>query len=188
MLRPCSTCHRHVATTAIECPFCASRLATAVRRELHYPGRLGRAAIFAGAVALAPAGCGDPSPHYRTLPTVHGTTATTGQVTGRALRHDGSPAVGAFVTLYGEVFRNHPSSRGLDAISMETDRTGTFRLDDVPPGDYRCALSGRGRQLKITVRAGEAVVVELTQDKPSPMPVRHVAKPYGAPPARRRIV
>jgi hypothetical protein len=135
-------------------------------------------------MAVVPIGCGDPAPHYETIPPAERTTA--GVVKGRAHRHDGSSAAGGSVTIYGEVFRQHPASNGLDALTVPVDASGGFVFRDIPPGVYRLALSGRGRQETITVRAGEAIVLELTQDKPQRL--HHGAKPYGAPPARRRIV
>lgn len=105
---------------------------------------------------------------------------------GRVLRHDGKPAANSMLTLYGEPLRS--ITNGRDSINVQTSANGWFQLPNVPPGDYRLGMSGLGKsQPRFVVRAGQATVVNLELVKPRPAP-RHMAKPYGAPPARRRIV
>ena len=50
-LQPCTACHRHVASTETQCPFCGAAIVGDPARTLPL-GRLSRAAVFAGA-ALA---------------------------------------------------------------------------------------------------------------------------------------
>ncbi len=55
-LAPCPACRRHVRVDESACPFCASALPAVPPRVLT-PGRLTRAAVFAGAIA-GTAACG----------------------------------------------------------------------------------------------------------------------------------
>jgi hypothetical protein len=59
-LEPCPACHRHVSTTEIDCPFCATPLPESLRKLERTPlrGRLSRAAILAvGATATLTSSC-----------------------------------------------------------------------------------------------------------------------------------
>jgi hypothetical protein len=56
-----------------------------------------------------------------------------------------------------------------------TGADGTFRLDDVPPGEYRLDVAHPAGDLQasrtITVKAGESVVIEVAlspDDQPKP--------------------
>lgn len=185
-LVPCKRCHRHVDANDARCVFCGAveidrRLGAEARAgsPARIAGRLCRAAIFAGAVTVASA-CGG-SVHYESLPAA----VANGEVRGHVLRHDGTPARGAFVNLYSEALR---ATAGRDSISVQVGPDGRFAFPDVPPGRYRIAVSGLGESPKFEVRAREAAVVKLELDKPKPVDPRQMAKPYGAPPARRRIV
>jgi hypothetical protein len=142
---------------------------------------MSRAAIFAGAITLA--GCGEAAPRYETVPTA----TTNGVIRGRVLTHDGDAAGNRYITLWGEVFRGRPGSTG-DALTTVTDDKGAFGFNDIPPGEYRMAVAGKKKQRTVVVRAGKAVVLEVDLDEPPPIDTRHMAKPYGAPPARRRLV
>ncbi len=143
---------------------------------------MSRAAIFAGAITLA--GCGEAAPRYVTNPNA---TATTGVVQGRVLTHDGEPAGSTYITLYGDVFRGRPGSNG-DALTTVSDADGTFGFNDIPVGEYRMSVAGSRKQRKVHVRSGQSVVLEVELDEPKAIDTRHMAKPYGAPPARHRVV
>lgn len=184
MLRPCAACARHVEVGELSCRWCGARLATAESRDpIAYVGRLSRAAIFAGAVVAAPLGCG-PSVRYEPL-VADGSAFTTGAVKGQVLRHDGEPLSNASITLYSEQLRTNADGR--DSISTQLNAKGEFRVENLPPGDYRLGLSALSGSPRFTVRLGQVTVLSIELDKPKRDP-RPMAKPYGAPPARRRIV
>lgn len=186
MLRTCPACRRHVSIAAPACVFCAATLSpVAVRESSFHVGRASRAMIFAGAIAVAAVGCG-PQVQYQPLRAVGGAKATSGAVRGRIFRHDGKPAVGHSVNLYGEQLRTLTSGR--DSISVQTDSTGYFELADLPPGDYHIATPGLGDRPRIDVHAGQAAMLTLELEPPPKVDPRHMAKPYGAPPHRRRVV
>lgn len=62
-LQPCPACRRHILSNVGECPFCGSTVRLEASPPLQRAGRLTRAAIFAGATALAATACGDPEVH-----------------------------------------------------------------------------------------------------------------------------
>jgi len=138
--------------------------------------------VFAGAIAAAPLGCGS-QVQYEPAATAN---AQVGQVRGRVVRDDGQPAGGNSVSLYGEQLRS--SHDGIDSISVLADPTGNFHFDNVPPGEYRIATSGLGKEPHVVVRAGQAAVLTLELEPPPKFDPNQAAKPYGAPPARGRIV
>ncbi|HEU0034283.1 MAG TPA: hypothetical protein VFQ53_26855 [Kofleriaceae bacterium] len=73
-LRPCTACHRHVATTETACPFCQTALPASAARPIARV-RLTRAAVFASAT-LATAGCGGKSKPDTTTTNTGSNTAT----------------------------------------------------------------------------------------------------------------
>lgn len=67
MLIPCGACRRHIETTETACPFCeAPNQARPIARSI-LEGRFSRAAVFAGATAIAAPGCivNSPPPQYQ---------------------------------------------------------------------------------------------------------------------------
>lgn len=108
-------------------------------------------------------------------------TAEVGVIEG-AVVFGRSPGVGLRVTLHGT---------GIDR-NTQTGPDGSFTFTDVPVGQYKVTLlpqhpSGSQQVRNVTVVAGMPVRVQYTIA--SPVPDRGpCCKPYGAPPARRRIV
>lgn len=56
-LHPCPDCERHVRSDETTCPFCDAALGSMASSHKRSPGRLARAALFAGATMLGTA-CG----------------------------------------------------------------------------------------------------------------------------------
>ena len=186
-LRPCSACARHALLGSTSCPFCAATLACFVEPPGSYVGRVTRAAVFAGAVLAAPAaGCASgPHARYEQLPPADSDTAVpTGVVKGRVLRDDGSAASGRSVMLIGTGLR---ALRGSESITSNAQLDGDFTFDHIPPGEYQLSADGKHRY-KVTVRAGQAAILTIELPRPPHAPAHPMAKPYGAPPARRRQV
>lgn len=177
-LLPCPRCRRHVLVDDHACPFCGT-------------ARWSRAAILAGALALPACGgstkpAAPPALVSNTVeesPPPPGATATiTGIVTNT--RTNG-PLVSGYVILVGPDGMQH---RAL------TDETGRYELTGLAAGEYRLSSppdGGRRRPEdeyaagdRITVRPGETVEHDLATWKMDP----RAKMPYGAPPARRRVV
>lgn len=95
-----------------------------------------------------------------------------GSLAGRALDSRGKPAKGCWVSL----------RRGfLDFDAPETDATGRFRFDGLPPGPYELVAHSRAGE-KATIGAVEAREAELTVNLASGLRVfGRVETPPGAP-------
>lgn len=79
--------------------------------------------------------------------------------------------------------------------SQRADATGAFRFDNVPPGRYQLVAQWPARpnapapSRVIDVVSGTPVVVDITLPvATAPVDPHPIAAPYGAPPARRRVV
>ena len=171
MLAPCTSCQRHIRVDDI-CPFCGGERARMAPVALL--GRISRIAVFTSA-AFAANACR--SPEYPS-------TVKMGEVKGIAswsgtnmFGTRGGPLHAATVTLR--------SNDGKIRRSTKTDAEGEFKFDDVPVGTYSLTLTtkkytgSRPEPVQVEVHANWIENVDLTS---------HVALPYGAPPARRRVV
>lgn len=136
--------------------------------------------IFAGVLAATPVSCGGAT-HYEPIAASEGTTA--GQVKGRVVLHDGRPAAMASVSLYGEQLPAQDG--GMHYVNIQADASGNFHFNNVPPGEYEISPGAYAKRQRVEVRAGQATMLTLELPKLDPS---QTAKPYGAPPARRRIV
>jgi Carboxypeptidase regulatory-like domain len=110
----------------------------------------------------------------------------TGRIRGRVLRK-------GTTTTYPEVT---VQLAGLDDPSISRSVTtgpakkGAYALENLPAGAYRLYIfdeqSGRDGATEVVVRTGQLVKLDLDLTQ---IPMRRrPPKPYGAPPARRRIV
>jgi hypothetical protein len=192
-LAPCPTCRRHVAAEPA-CPFCGAVLASAPAPRPVLQGRFSRAAVFAGVAGFAGAtlaGCSSksspPEPAAQPAPTVARVidalvpdaaidASTRARLVGRSLSFEGS-------VVKGEVTIANDAGSAGDRHVAKTDDQGYFTFEDLEPGDY--TLSGHGAQHSIHLDPGTN-----HQDfvLPKPPPHRLPNMPYGAPPARYRIV
>lgn len=201
MLISCEGCRRHVRADDEACPFCGAAVAAAPVARSVLEGRLSRAAVFASAVLVAP-GClvqsNPPPPNYQQHqqqppppppsddrqgfaepPPDYSPPAPTGVVSGRVMDTNGTPLANVRVEL-------HAGSQPLVGI---TDRDGNYLIVDVREGQYTLVVPGVPRR-PVQAVAGREQIVNVTVPGPSVVPYdRHInAKPYGAPPARKRHV
>ena len=205
-LVPCVACRRHASVEEAACPFCGGALAVPRPRPV-LAGRVTRATIFSASLAgcyVAPDPQRPPPPppppdetthHHQPPPpppdevTYAKPPAGTGGVRGRILDANGQPAR-VSVTL---------TQNGRHVKSVRTDPNGDYALDDVADGTYELEVPRNEAHLRPPIRqgphrravtiAGQVVTVDLRLD-PMVAPERdnHCCKPYGAPPARRRVV
>jgi hypothetical protein len=204
----CSRCNRHIRVTADRCPFCgAAAEARLVARLVAHGGRLSRAAIFAGTAACytsspqpvqgppppPPPNDADvqpppppPPPDAQSTgfaqPPPDGSMAGTSQV-GRIEGRVNSGVYNMQVYLNGQQTRRQ----------TQTDPGGGFKFENLPPGRYTVELPGNGnprrppprQTVEVTANGVAHVLLEYEPYVPDNGPC---CKPYGAPPARRRVV
>jgi protocatechuate 3,4-dioxygenase beta subunit len=204
-MRPCPACARHVRETT--CPFCGAAVAPAARAV--FAGHATRAAIFSALAgcwtgnAPEPQHAGDDTTEQRaadrtTEHRTHGdvahhrvTAPGTGTLEGTVTdTNPGGPAAYAQVQLF--------DSGGRIAATTQTQTDGRYRFTALPPGSYRVHVMVRPNHPRMSVAMVELLVAvsadqTATADVQVAVPVyrynpNQTPMPYGAPPARRRIV
>ena len=182
-MTPCPSCRRHVRENV--CPFCGATVVH-VASPIISMARLTRSAVFAGASFAS--GCWTDKPPTTTTTTpVHHTAATAGTVRGIVIdAATGQPVNQAWIQITPNPYNAEDHDRNKDAM---TDAAGRYSIE-LPPGDYRIAVQSADRRQPrsehlVTVQAGDALSVDfqISVAPTPPMPM-----PYGAPPARRRVV
>jgi hypothetical protein len=189
-LRPCPGCRRHVAIGELACPFCAHALPAGAppppRRVL---GRVSRAAVFGAALAAC-----DQPPAPSTPPSTPPAPAPGSAADLAELEQllDGDPAG-----------RSRPSATPVDAGSVDAAvlllaAPDDAAMPDAAPSDAerKRLAAEHERRRELSKRAHEAArrmrEEELRRQKEEEVrkqvEMRHMPKPYGAPPARRRVV
>jgi len=187
-LRPCEQCRRHVTVSESRCPFCGDVLALDGPGLVVPLGRLSRAAVFAGAT-LAGA-CWTSSSAPRETPIEHELVET-------------KPSPPTPGTIRG-VVRNGANGQPLPGFTIilqldsgeiryaTSDQQGVYTFVNVAPGTYALSYQTNTRQglavsgqVTLGADAGAQQDVSVTFPEPDRGPC---CKPYGAPPARRRIV
>jgi hypothetical protein len=192
--------------SAPRCPFCGASADTGlVSRLLDHGGKLSRAAVFAGAAA-----CYTSSPPVQNPPPpppppdgdVQQQPPPDGTSTGFADPPPGDPA-----TQLGQIegwVSNAGGPQGMAGIPVylsgqgvnqqaTTDQAGRFQFTKLAPGSYTVHLMGNGNprqappQQRVDVQPNATARVNLAL-YPSVPDRGPCCKPYGAPPARRRVV
>ena len=209
-LKLCGGCRRHVALGETTCPFCGTACAAIPAPRPTLEGRLSRAAVFAASAVIAAPACvvnspppqyqyqqqpppppndpppGDPPPddsqrnfaqpppdHVRHPPPAIADAVIRGRVTNA---DTGAPWPNAPIELHG----------GPQPVRTTTDRNGAYVLTGLPAGQYTIVVGvGARAQRAIQVIQSREQIVDV--DVPTYVR-REMPKPYGAPPARRRIV
>jgi hypothetical protein len=135
---------------------------------------VGRAAIFAGASACWTAASTPTSSTTVSNAQSAGMAAISGVVTDAATHQ---PIAGASVQLIPQIGATQPT---------QTDASGHYHFANVAAGTYTLAFDAVGGghlNQPISVKAGEVRRADIALETPSNIPM-----PYGAPPARRRVV
>jgi hypothetical protein len=182
-------CHRHVAAAEIFCPFCSAELAPSTPRHSVAAARLGRAAIFAGATVASACWTGpqanpDTTVH-RQQQQVEAKAATIPPGTIRGVVRDDS---GAYRPQYPVMLQDEHGK----TLNATTDANGEFEFRGLATGNYTVyaqPTSPRGAptQTFVTLQPEHGERADLAI-YPPPVDRGPCCKPYGAPPARRRIV
>ncbi len=185
-MTPCPSCRRHVRENT--CPFCGAAV-TPVARPIVAVGRLTRSAVFAGASLASGCWVDKAPPPTTPTPPVHHHTSSTSVGTVRGVVTDattGQPVNQAWIQITPNPYNAEDHDRNKDAT---TDANGRYSVE-LPPGDYRVAVQSADRarprpEHLVTLQAGDSLNVDFQIGVPPtpPMPM-----PYGAPPARRRVV
>jgi len=198
-LHPCPSCHRHVVVDATACPFCAAALEPAEPPEVPI-GAFSRAAVFAG-LALASPACwtGGNQPATTSTQTTQTSTqtgtdpgapegnkpdVTTARVEGVVT----NSRTGQALVSYAVIIR--PAKPGGPQARTATDANGHYAFAKLPAGDYQLQFGDPMPRRPPTVVAVTLHVGELKRHDQAvfiPEP-SNVPMPYGAPPARERIV
>ncbi|MBV8758229.1 MAG: carboxypeptidase regulatory-like domain-containing protein [Deltaproteobacteria bacterium] len=194
-LTPCPACARHVRERS--CPFCGADVPPPALRP-RFVGPATRAAIFSAATTAAVTGCwtgpvAEPATSTTTSerternPDTHATDtpATTGAIDGTVMDStSGQPVAGAQVSLDGKQVTT-------------TDYNGHYKFAGVAAGTHTITVATHGNRAhgggayasaNVVVHGGLAradIAVVLPQPTFDP---NSIPKPYGAPPARRRLV
>lgn len=194
-LRPCGSCRRHVHASEASCPFCRAELAPVAPRFATIGGRLGRAAIFAGATLAGSACWSQSQPREKKIE--HDTVeAKPGPIevkpgpldvgTIRGFVRDGR--TGALMPNF-RVMLQHPDGTITNTTS---DQRGEYVFKNLAPGNYvvhHPPTHPRQGPVGMTVLLGADKGQEADVTVYFPEPDRGpCCKPYGAPPARRRVV
>lgn len=195
-LRPCPSCRRHVAVAASACPFCTAALPHAEPPEVPV-GAFSRAAVFAG-LALAGPACWTGGNQTQTTQTAQ-TTQTTqpGDPDPQGNKPDVTTArVEGIVTnsRTGQALVRFPvtihATKGGAPQATATDANGRYAFAKLPAGDYQLQFGQPMPRrpptvVAVTLHVGEAKRHDQAIFIPEPS---NIPMPYGAPPARERIV
>jgi hypothetical protein len=209
-LHPCASCHRHIDARDAACPFChvarvvPSTSSSSLRASL---GRLSRAAVFAGVAAC---GGGSTAPHRTTPPPPPPDPVIVQQFATAPPPAEGKASIRGFVTRDGYPLAGvavHAEDENGNTVNATTGSKGEFTFVDLAPGRWRMSLDpeqydtyrySRRPQDGPMMMPDEIVMLDPGENErhdigvstpPPPEPDRGpCCKPYGAPPARRRVV
>lgn len=159
-LAPCPSCQRHVATRERVCPFCAQALPPLRAQRISLRGRVSRAAVFTAALAA----CSSDKPK-QPAPSEHGSGSGSDDL--EKLLDDQPRAA------------PHPDAPPIDAATVIVDA-----------GVPDAALPDAGVVKKKRHVEHKVENIETKHIETNHIETNHIqnAKPYGAPPARRRVV
>ena len=191
MLIPCAECRRHVRASDPACPFCGAAVEAAPPRT-SLVGRFSRAAVFAGLASCTPKTPPQDVHQQQQQPPPNETYVEdrayakppsgeeTGTVRGIVRSHTGHPTPGMRLQIEG-VFKT-------------SDANGAYEFTGLAPGRHQLIYESghdrrQGEQFTwIEIKPGMITNRDLALSPPEPPDTGPCCKPYGAPPARKRIV
>jgi hypothetical protein len=194
-MTPCPTCRRHVVLAETACPFCGAAITPVPQRPIIAVSRLTRSAVFAGA-SLASSCYVDKTPPPTTPaqeqapPRVRDhshASASMGAIHGVVTNAaNGQPVAQTWIQITPNPYHAEDHDRNKDVY---TDARGAYAIE-LPPGNYRLSVrsadpANRPTDHLLTLRIGESLTADFSITVAPPMPL---PMPYGAPPARRRLV
>lgn len=207
-LAPCPRCKRHVAVRETACPFCDAPNTSSASPPVMLVGRWSRAAIFASATTLM--GCHPASvtnakkdsndPKLAAAPPPSDAPSPDASPDGPS--PDAAPPEVRTGTIRGILRDRNGTVLGHKTIALSspsvnrttlTNARGEYEFADLAPGTYVVTFEmpsnprqGPNRQRAEVVANAvvqlDGVMFSLPFDRSS------CCKPYGAPPARRRVV
>jgi len=182
-LVPCVRCHRHVRDREAVCPFCASALPVQVPQRAFPRGRLTRAAIFSAAALVAceskqssPAPAPAPAPARGSQGSgddLEKMLDVDQHVVDHPAPVDAAASADAATTIAAAVDAGVPADAGIDQQALNRRKAEQ---------ELRRRREERDRQRMLEQER------ELDQQQKVMQTIHEQAKPYGAPPARRRVV
>lgn len=210
-LAPCAACGRHVRTTEMSCPFCrrspvfvAAVMSLAVgcgtpTQPVAPPRELPPQAADAARVPDAPADAPSPdAPPPDATVVVDAAPPLPPDAAVPQVKHKGK--------IVGRVFRADPDGPAYHDISLylvsvadpSVNRyattgpsvKGRYEITDVPPGTYKLHIADNTRDgdgvMDVVIKKDQTLKLDVNLNQIALR--RRPPKPYGAPPARRRVV
>jgi hypothetical protein len=171
-LVPCNACRRHVSVSEATCPFCAAAVPVQRARRFAPRGRITRAAVFSAALV----GCESKQEPPKPTP---------------APQQQGSDDLEKLLDDDHHV-ADRPAPPTDAAIAADATAIASGALDAGVPADagvdQKALAAKREKQRKLREER-ERKRKEIEEQLVVPNPDWQIqAKPYGAPPARRRVV
>jgi hypothetical protein len=204
-LRACSHCRRHFAAEPA-CPFCGAASAAPPPTRVTVGGRLSRAAAFA---ALAGCYTSNPPPQYGPPPPPPPPPHEQQQQQQQQVTEDqqkfAKPPDAGTSAIQGTLKNSQsaaplanwpvqlqsPSQPSMQPRNTQTDANGHYAFVDLPAGDYVLVFGydnhprRRAPRQNVTLGDHDAKTVDQQIFIPPPS---NIPMPYGAPPARGRVV
>ena len=183
-MTPCSSCARHVRDAETACPFCGAELVASPPRTVAIVGRVTRAAVFSAALVACGTKHDEPKPAPPTgsaekldqdFNQLLGSAEPGSAEPGSAVAHASDAAVAgdaAQVAVPVDAMSDEERTRQLQ--HQQQQQTDQHKRDE-----EQALRRQREEELR---RREEQIRLQQQQD------FNHNAKPYGAPPARRRVV
>jgi hypothetical protein len=217
MLEPCAHCQRHIDDSEVQCPFCGTANHRKPSPRPRLDGRLSRAAVFASAALVAPACVVNdpppqypyqqqpppnyqqqqpppnyqqpPPPDYQQQPPDYAQPPPNDQQPPPPVATAGIHVVVRYAN--GQPYVGPVELHGTTSHTGSTNANGELVLRNLPPGTYTVVMNdgNGGARMTVELHGNQIKRVSLTAPIPSPrVPDYHHPKPYGAPPARKRVV
>ena len=179
-MTPCPECARHVRDEDAACPFCGAAIVAAPRPRVQLVGRVTRAAVFSAALVA----CGGKKDEAKPAPPAGSAehldqdfNQLLGSAEGSAQPHaaEGSALPGALDAGLAAVATD--AQVALDAGLSDEERTRQLQHEQERVEQQRRQRVEQEQRQRM-----------LDEQRVQQRDWHNVAKPYGAPPARRRIV